>query len=108
MERKGMMAIEIMVLIVLAVIVMAVLIGLVIFGGQKPTSDLGKQTFVRSCCQLNMPLTCNNPNQAKCTVSEDLKSTFGPVDDKNQITLTAAADKIGIAAANVKLFCGCG
>ncbi|MBI4167764.1 MAG: hypothetical protein HY515_02305 [Candidatus Aenigmarchaeota archaeon] len=107
MKQKGMMAIEVMVIIVLAVVVLAVLVGVIIFGGQQPTSDLGKQTFVRACCQLNMPLTCTNVDQVKCTVPENLRATFGSGDAKNQITLESAADKIGISSDKVKTFCGC-
>ncbi|MBI1972153.1 MAG: hypothetical protein HYS53_02530 [Candidatus Aenigmarchaeota archaeon] len=107
MRKKGMMAVELMVIIVLAIVVLAVLVGVIIFGGQQPTSDLGKQTFVRSCCQLNMPLTCINPDQVWCTVPENLRSAFGSGDLKNQISLGSAADKIGISPDKVKTFCGC-
>ncbi len=108
MRNKGMMAIEVMVIIVLAVVVLAVLIGIIIFGGQQPASDLGKQTFVRACCQLNMPLTCSDPDEVMCTVPENLRAVFGSGDSKNQVTLESAADKIGIASDKVKTFCGCG
>ncbi|MBI3413677.1 MAG: hypothetical protein HY051_06410 [Candidatus Aenigmarchaeota archaeon] len=107
-KTKGMMAVEVMVIIVLAVIVLAVLVGVVILGGQQPTGELGKQTFVRGCCQLNMPLTCTDPDEVMCTVPENLRATFGPGDAKNQISLESAADKIGIASDKVKTFCGCG
>jgi len=108
MEKKSMMAVEIMVIIVLATIVLAVLVGVIILGGQQPTSDIAKQTFVRACCQLNMPLTCTNTDQVKCTVPDSLESTFGPSGIEKKVFLISAADKIGISGlGNVKTFCGC-
>lgn len=110
MRKKGMLAIEIMVIMILAVIVLAVLVGVIIFGGQKPTGDLAKQTFVRSCCQLNMPLTCTNPSSVNCVVPKELQSSFPCTESGGKCvsSLTSAADKIGITSGNVKTFCGCG
>ena len=112
MRKKGMMVIELMVIVVLAVIVLAVLIGIIIMGGQQPTSDLAKQTFVRSCCQLNMPLTCSNTQNVKCVVPKELVAGFGcgPIDgDPCKKSLMDVAGTIGISdESGVKVFCGCG
>ncbi|MBI2085154.1 MAG: hypothetical protein HYT71_01425 [Candidatus Aenigmarchaeota archaeon] len=111
-RKKGMMIVELMVIVVLAVIVLAVLIGIIILGGQQPTSDLAKQTLVRSCCQLNMPLSCSNTQNVNCIVSKELEAGFDctPIDGSPcKKTLVEIAGKVGISdVSGVKTFCGCG
>ncbi len=104
MADKGELAIEMVILVAIGVIVLAVVIGLVIFGGQQPGSDIAKQAFVRSCCQLNSQIVCSNLAAAKCVVPDSLESFFG----EGRPLLTDVADKIGISGdENVKKFCGC-
>ncbi len=104
MADKGMMAIDMVILVAIGVVVLVVVIGLVMVGGQQPGSDLAKQAFVRSCCQLNSQIVCSNLAAANCVVPGSLKSVFG----EGQQSLTSVADKIGIAGdENVKKFCGC-
>lgn len=100
-----MLAIDTMILILLGVVVLAVVIGLVIFGGQQPGGDIAKQAFVRSCCQLNSQIVCDNPSAANCKVPDSMKSIFG----EGTQPLASVADKIGISGeASLKKFCGCG
>ncbi len=104
MDDKGMLSIDMIILVAIGVVVLVVVVGLVMVGGQQPGSDLAKQAFVRSCCQLNSQIVCSNLAAAKCIVPGNLKSFFG----SGQQDLKKVATDIGIIGDdNVKKFCGC-
>ncbi|MFH0890209.1 MAG: hypothetical protein V1836_03670 [Candidatus Aenigmatarchaeota archaeon] len=106
--KKGMLAIDMIIVLAIGVIILAVVVGLVIFGGQQPGSDIAKQAFVRSCCQLNMPTTCTaDSSTINCIIPKSLESSFGCTSSPCSRKLDFVASAIGITS-NVKAFCGCG
>lgn len=102
---KGAVHIDMMVLIIIAIVVIVAIVFLVMSSVINPGGDIAKSAVVRTCCQVNMPMTCSSDATAiTCSIPQNMISAFCGSD---KCTLSQAAEKINIQSSDIRKFCGC-
>ncbi len=102
---KGAVHIDMMVLIIIAVVVIVAIVTLVVTGVTNPGGDLAKSAVVRTCCQVNMPMTCSSDASAiTCSIPQNMIPSLCSTD---KCTLLQVAEKINIRSSDIRKFCGC-
>lgn len=102
---KGAIHIDMLVLVVIAIVVIVAIVSLVVSGVINPGGDFAKNAVARTCCQVNMPMTCSSDASVIiCSIPQNMVSAFCGSD---KCTLSQVAVKINIQSSDIKNFCGC-